>query len=151
MESTNLDKLIIFQYICRCCICFNNGLNFVWCLPANWWILSAFLLFDIWFKYKILADALEGSKLGHKICGRSANKYVLFYIHQGLPCSLNLHICSICMTNANQELFDWSDGLMASHTLWEDDILSSQSFPRLLAVTWVYMGVLSSKFNVSKW
>ena len=30
---------------------------------------------------------MEGSKLGHKICGRSANKYILFYIHQGLPCS----------------------------------------------------------------
>jgi hypothetical protein len=60
-----------------------------------------FSLFDIWFKYKILADALEGSKLGHKICGRFANKYVLFCIHHGLPCSLNLHICSICMTNAN--------------------------------------------------
>ena len=35
------------------------------------------------------------------------------------------------------------DGLMASHMLWEDDILSSQSFPSLLAVTWVYMSAVS--------
>jgi hypothetical protein len=33
---------------------------------------------------QILADALEGSKLGHRICRRSANKHALFYIHQGL-------------------------------------------------------------------
>ena len=50
-----------------------------------------------------------------------------------------------------KNFFYFSDGLMASHMLWEDDILSSQSFPSLLAVTWVYMRVLSPKFDVSKW
>ena len=33
-----IDQFIIFQYICRCCICFDNRLNFVGgigCLPAN--------------------------------------------------------------------------------------------------------------------
>jgi hypothetical protein len=71
--------------------------------------------------YEIFTDALKNSKLGHKICRRFANKYVLFYIHQGLWCSLDLHllhICDVCMTNAKiDNFFDFSDGLMASCTI----------------------------------
>jgi hypothetical protein len=40
--------------------------------------------------------------------------------------------------------------MLASHMLWEADILSAQSFPSLLAVTWVYMRVLSPEFDISK-
>ena len=42
-----------------------------------------------------------------------------------------------------KNFFDFSDGLMASHMLWEDIILSPQSFPSLLAIIWVYESAVS--------
>jgi hypothetical protein len=65
---------------------------------------------------KILADALEGSKLGHKICRRLANKYVLFYIHQGLFSEF-AHMQHMYEKCKLRTFFDSSNGLMASHML----------------------------------
>jgi len=79
-------------------------------------IISLFIVWH-WFKYKILADALEGSTLGHKICRRFANKCVLFYIHQGLPCSLSLHLLAIAHMHDKCKLRTFLIFLMASWLL----------------------------------
>ena len=87
-----MDQFIIFQYSCRCCIWFNNRLNFVWVLTCQLMdIISLFIVWH-WFKYKILADALEGSTLGHKICRRFANKCVLLI---NVSCFIFTRVCHV--------------------------------------------------------
>ena len=88
-----MDQLIIFQYSCRCCIWFNNRLNFVWVLTCQLMdIISLFIVWH-WFKYKILADALEGLPINVSCFIFTRVCHVLWV------CTYwQLHIC---MTNVN--------------------------------------------------
>lgn len=88
-----MDQFIIFQYSCRCCIWFNNRLNFVWVFTCQLMdIISLFIVWH-WFKYKILADALEGLPINVSCFIFTRVCHVLWV------CTYwQLHIC---MTNVN--------------------------------------------------
>ena len=124
-----IDQFIIFQYICRCRICFNNRPNFVCVLICQLMdILSLFI-----------AQHMKSLQMHWKILNW-ATKYA-----EGLPISMSCFIftrvcgvpwiCTYCTYVVYvwqmqiDNFFDFSDGLMASCTIWEMIFWVCKAFP----------------------
>ena len=95
-----IDQFINFQYICRCCTCFNNRPNFVWVLTCQ--LMDMLSLF--------IVQHMKSLQMHWKILNW-ATKYA-----EGLPINVScfiftrvchvLWVCTywqlhICMTNVN--------------------------------------------------